>query len=79
MLSFLYLSAVTCSIPILESDILKGAQCNQFGYLTAYKNLIPTESNDFITPNEPKITVLFRPINVPFKNKWLRDSVRDLE
>lgn len=41
--------------------------------------MIPTEPVDYITPNDQKVTVLFRPINVPFKNKWLRDSVRDLE
>ena len=26
-----------------------------------------------------KIDVTLRPINVPFKNKWLRESARDLD
>ena len=37
MLAFLYLSGLLCKLPVLESDILYGAQTNRFGYLTEYK------------------------------------------
>jgi len=36
MLGFLYLAAVACSLPVLEKDILNGAQNNRFGYLNGY-------------------------------------------
>jgi hypothetical protein len=37
-----------------------------------WREHIPTEV-------KAKLGVFFRPINVPFKCKWLRESARDLE
>lgn len=66
MLTFLYLAALNQGLPVLEKDLLVGAQTDSFGYLTAYKHF-PTKKH-----------YLLRPVNVPFKNKWLRDSLKDL-
>jgi hypothetical protein len=48
---------------VSEFDVLKAAQSNSIGYLTEYKNY------SFLK----KSWHILRPINVPFKNKWLRD------
>ena len=53
------------SYGILEKDILKAAQTDSIGYLTLYRKY----------PTLAKANYLLRPINVPFKNKWLRDTV----
>ena len=37
MLAFLYLAGLLCKLPMLEHDILCGAQTNKYGYLTEYK------------------------------------------
>ena len=37
MLGFLYIAGLLCKLPILEHDILYGAQANKYGYLTEYK------------------------------------------
>jgi hypothetical protein len=83
MLTFLYLAGCSLALPIIEKDVLKGAESNVFGYLTAYKGLIPMESlkwaEQIPVKIRAKLGVLFRPINVPFKCKWLRESARDLE
>ena len=46
MLSILYLAAVNLDIPILEKDILTGAQLNKFKYLTAYKSSNPLATQE---------------------------------
>ena len=53
---------------LLEKDILKTSQNNYNGFLTEYKRF------SFLS----KASYLLRPINVPFNNKWLRDTARDL-
>jgi hypothetical protein len=53
---------------ILEKDILLAAQSDSFGYLTYYKNFSHLKKSNY----------LLRPINVPFKNKWLRDTTTSL-
>ena len=52
------------SFGILEKDVLRAAQSDQIGYLTLYKKYSHLK----------KANYLLRPINVPFKNKWLRDT-----
>ena len=37
MLAFLFLAGLLCKLPLLEKDILVGAQKNLFGYLTEYQ------------------------------------------
>ena len=74
MLAFLFLAGLLCKVPILEKDLLAGAQSDQFGYLTEYKETqkkFPELTNQCFT--------VLRPINVAFKNKWLRDASRDLD
>eukprot|EP00347_Sterkiella_histriomuscorum_P010411 403376406 len=66
MLAFIYMASR--KYQILEKDILQAAQQNMIGYITEYKNHLHLRKADF----------LLRPINVPFKNKWLRDTVNDL-
>jgi len=61
ILYFLYTSALPFGSS--EFDILEGAQSDTFGYLSGYQNYA------FLR----KSWYLLRPINVPFKNKWLRD------
>ena len=56
-------------IPIPESEILRHAQCDSFGYLTGYQEYTFLE----------KAWYLLRPINVPFKNKWIRDTMSSLK
>ena len=53
---------------VLEKDVLISAQKDQIGYLTEYKNYSHLK----------KANYLLRPINVPFKNKWLRDTTQNL-
>lgn len=66
MLVFLYMAGM--SYGILEKDILLAAQTDSIGYLTLYRNY-----HDLAKAN-----YLLRPINVPFKNKWLRDTASTL-
>ena len=60
--------AAGLSFGISEFDVLQGAQNNSFGYLSSYKEF------GFLS----KSWYLLRPINVPFKNKWLRDVTNQL-
>ena len=66
ILVFIYMAGLPYGI--LEKDVLRAAQSNTIGYLTEYKNHL----------NLSKAQYILRPINVPFKNKWLRDSAEDL-
>ncbi len=66
ILVFVYMAGR--SYGILEKDILQAAQTDQIGYLTLYRNY----------PKLAKANYLLRPINVPFKNKWLRDTASTL-
>jgi hypothetical protein len=66
ILYFIYISGLKYGIS--ESDVLRAAQSNSFGYLTQF------HAYTFLK----KSWYLLRPINVPFKNKWLRDTVSQL-
>ena len=87
MLALLYLAAVACNIPVLEKDVILGAQQNKFGYFTAYLKTCPKfeQAIKVIVNSKPfkctpiNLEVLLRPINVAFKPKWLRETVRDLD
>ena len=50
---------------ILEKDILISASHNDFGYLTFYRKF---------QQDLKKAEQYLRPVNVPFKNKFLRDT-----
>lgn len=65
ILVFIYMASR--SFGILEKDVLYAAQSDQMGYLTLYRE----------HSHLKKAHYLLRPINVPFKNKWLRDRVSD--
>lgn len=69
MLAFLYLAALKCDIPILEKDILFGAQNDSFGYLSEHQ--LTSDRVPHLTSSHKET---LRPINVPFKNKWLRET-----
>lgn len=94
MLAFLWLGCLTSDLPVIERDILEGAQRNKFGYLNEYEATFqllfdPKNWPAASKPNKSfqtlmktlkqKISVGLRPINVPFKNKWLREASRDLD
>ena len=66
MLVFLYMGGRHFSI--LENEVLKAAESNEIGYLSEYRQHLHLEKASF----------LLRPINVPSKNKWLRDTAFDL-
>jgi hypothetical protein len=66
ILVFIYMASN--SYGILEKDVLLAAQSNTIGYLTEYRKHLGLH----------KANYLLRPINVPFKNKWLRDTATDL-
>ena len=66
ILVFIYMASR--SYGILEKDVLKAAQTNSIEYLTLYKEYSHLKHAHY----------LLRPINVPFKNKWLRDTTSDL-
>jgi len=55
----------SCPVPLNEGDLLRATQSNQFGYLTMFKDY------SFLR----KSWHLLRPINVPFKTKWLADTL----
>jgi hypothetical protein len=78
MIAFLYLAATACSLPVLERDILEGAQNNRFGYLNGYLKTIAKFGDDKLVP-ENRLEILLRPINVAAKPKWLRETARDLD
>jgi len=78
MLGFLYLAAVACSLPVLEKDILNGAQNNRFGYLNGYIKTL-AKFQDTNPKEDLNLQVLLRPVNVAFKPKWLRETARDLD
>jgi hypothetical protein len=63
-----FLSA-SSPVPIPDNEILQGAQNDSFGYLTNYQEFTFLD----------KAWYLLRPINVPFKNKWLRDTKSSLK
>jgi hypothetical protein len=65
ILCFIFASS---PIPISENEILLSAKNNTFGYLSAYKEF------SFLK----KAWHLLRPINVPIKPKWLRETVESL-
>ena len=75
MLALLHLAAIACEVPMLEKDLLKGAQSDSFGYLTEYRSTIAR----FPMLNARKVYNSLRPINVPFKIKWLREASRNLD
>jgi hypothetical protein len=82
MLGFLYLAAVGCSLPVMESDILNGAQSNRFGYLNGYVKTIARFQEALLAMPDDKqsdLQLLLRPVNVAFKPKWLRETARDLD
>ncbi|TNV74091.1 hypothetical protein FGO68_gene13547 [Halteria grandinella] len=66
ILAFIYMASR--GLGILEKDVLLAAQNDSFGYLTAYREHLDLK----------KATYALRPVNVPFKNKWLRDTVAKL-
>jgi hypothetical protein len=66
MLVFIYMASR--KFGILEKDVLAAAHNNSIKYLTLYKNYGTLR----------KAHYLLRPINVPFKNKWLRDTAYNL-
>ena len=74
MLSFLYLAGILCKLPIFEHDILQGAQSNKYGYFTEHKRTVK-----LFPELRAQIIQTLRPINVAHKNKWLRDTSRDLD
>ena len=43
-----------------------------------YKNEVPLEAGKSVYHLPSKMIVLFRPVNVPRKNKWLRESVASI-
>jgi hypothetical protein len=53
---------------VSEFDVLRSAQANEFGYLTEFERFTCLKKSWY----------LLRPINVPFKNKWLRDTTISL-
>jgi hypothetical protein len=57
----LYLSALQFGVQ--EADLIRACQQNSFGYFTQFKNFL------FLK----KAWTILRPVNAPFKNKWLRD------
>ncbi|CDW89905.1 UNKNOWN [Stylonychia lemnae] len=65
ILAFIYMASRQYGI--LEGEVLKAAQNNTIGYLTAFKK----------HRHLAKANYLLRPINVPFRNKWLRDISSD--
>jgi hypothetical protein len=66
ILCFIYKSAQKYGVS--EFDILSQASSNSFGYLTGYTKYL------FLK----KAFYNLRPINVPQKNKWLRDTTQSL-
>jgi len=66
MLVFIYMASR--SFGVLERDVLLAAKNNSIGYLTEYQNYSHLKGAHY----------KLRPINVPTKNKWLRDTARNL-
>lgn len=66
ILYFLYVAGLKYGVS--EFDVLRGAQQNTFGYLTEFQHYTCLK----------KCWYQLRPINVPFKNKWLRDTTVSL-
>lgn len=62
ILVFIYAAAVPFAVA--EFDVLRHAQRNTFGYLSAFHSFTFLKRSFHV----------LRPINVPFKNKWIRDT-----
>ena len=63
ILVFIYAAALPFSIS--ESDVLRHAQKNTFDYLSGFGSFTFLKRSFHV----------LRPINVPFKNKWIRDTL----
>ena len=93
MLPFLWLGTLSLDLPILEKDVLHNAQTDSFGYVKEHTStllsLLQSKSwqskslkhiaKQLLPKLSQKIAVCLRPVNVPFKNKWLREASRDLD
>lgn len=55
-------------VPVSEGELLRATQANLFGYLTRFKDY------SFLK----KSWHLLRPINIPFKTKWIHDTMQSL-